>query len=55
VYLAVHNEVRKGMVYVPAEAVLEVERRVDVTGRIEEALAEISAINVELLARGELD
>jgi len=43
------------MVYVPAEAVLEVERRVDVTGRIEEALAEISAINVELLARGELD
>jgi len=55
VYLAVHNEVRKGMVYVPADAVLEVERRVDVTGRIEEALAEISAINVELLARGELD
>jgi hypothetical protein len=26
-----------------------------VTGRIEEVLAEISAINVELLARGEFD
>lgn len=55
VYLAVNNEARRGMVYVPAKALPEVERRVEVTGRIEEVLAEISAINVELLARGELD
>jgi len=55
VYLAVHSEARRGMVYVPASAVSEVERKVDVTGRIEEVLAEISAINVELLARGEFD
>ena len=43
------------MVYVPANALPEVERRVAVTDQIEEVLAEISAINVELLARGEMD
>lgn len=55
VYLAVNSEARRGMVYVPANALPEVERRVGVTDQIEEVLAEISAINVELLARGELD
>lgn len=55
VYLAVRTKERRGMVYVPAEAVPVVERLVEVTGRIEEALAEITAINIELLARGELD
>ena len=55
VYLAVRTPGRRGMIYVPAEAVQAVERRIEVTGRIEDALAEISAINIELLARGELD
>jgi hypothetical protein len=32
----------------------EVKRRVETTGHIDAALAEISAINLELLARGEL-
>ena len=55
VYLAVRGEGRRGLVYVGAEAVQKVERLVQVAGEIEEALAEISAINIELLARGELD
>jgi len=55
VYLAVRTKERRGMVYVPAEAVQAVERLVGETDRIEESLAEISAINIELLARGELD
>ncbi len=40
--------------YGPTEAVDAVTRRVEATGRIEVALTEISAINLELLARGEL-
>jgi hypothetical protein len=55
VYLAVRGEGRRGLVYVGAEAVQKVERLVQVAGEIEGALAEISAINIELLARGELD
>jgi len=55
VYLAVRTESRRGMVYIPAAAVEAVERRIEATGQIEAALAEISAINIELLARGELD
>jgi hypothetical protein len=43
------------MVYVPSKTLPEVERRVGMTGLIEDVLAEISAINVELLARGEMD
>ena len=42
------------MLYVPADAVDAVTRRVQATGRLDTALAEISAINLELLARGEL-
>ena len=45
---------RSGLLYVPTEAVEAVTQRVEMTGRIEAALAEISAINLELLARGEL-
>ena len=55
VYLAVRTKERRGMVYVPAEAVQVVERLVGETDQIEASLAEISAINIELLARGELD
>jgi len=40
---------------VPADAVPAVEKRVEVARRIEEVLTEISAINLELLARGELE
>lgn len=55
VYLSVRTGERSGLLYVPAEIVEEVKRRVEATGRIEAALAEISAINLELVARGELD
>ena len=53
-YLSVQTGKRSGLLYVPAEVVEEVKRRVEATGRIDAALAEISAINLELLARGEL-
>jgi hypothetical protein len=43
------------LLYVPADLVTIVRRRVERTGRIDGALAEISAINLELLARRELD
>jgi len=43
------------LLYVPAEVVDDVARRVEATGRIDAALTEISAINLELLGRGELD
>jgi hypothetical protein len=53
-YLSVRTGGGSRLFYVPAEAVDAVKRRVKVTGRIDAALAEISAINLELLARGEL-
>lgn len=53
-YLSVQTGKRSGLLYVPSEVVDEVKRRVETTGRIDAALAEISAINLELLARGEL-
>jgi hypothetical protein len=43
------------LLYVPTALVAVVRRRVELTGRIDGALAEISAINLELLARQELD
>lgn len=46
---------RSRLVYVPAGLAEVVARRVEATGRIEAVLAEISAINLELLARRELD
>lgn len=54
VYLSVRAGPRSRLLYIPAELAEEVGRHVEVTGRIEAALAEISAINLELLARGEL-
>jgi len=53
-YLSVQTGKRSGLLYVPAEVVEQVKRRVETTGRIDAALTEISAINLELLARGEL-
>jgi hypothetical protein len=55
VYLSMRTGNRSRLLYVPAEVVEDVKRRVETTGRIEAALAEISAINLELVARGELD
>ena len=54
-YLAVGVRGRTRLLYVPAAAAASIERHVAMTGRIEAALADISAINLELLARGALD
>jgi hypothetical protein len=54
VYLAVRSGRRTRLLYIAADLAAEVERRVELTSRIEDVLAEISAINLELLARGEL-
>jgi hypothetical protein len=55
-YLSVTGEGgRSRMLYVPAGLAGAVARRVESTGRIEAALAEISAINLQLLVRRELD
>jgi len=54
IYVSVRTGEGSRMLYVPAEAVEAVTRRVQATGRLDAALAEISAINLELLARGEL-
>ena len=54
IYVSVRVGDRSRLLYVPTEAVEAVTRRVETTGHIEAALAEISAINLELLARGEL-
>lgn len=43
------------LLYVPAALAEAVKRRVELTGRAEAALGEISRINLELLSRGELD
>ena len=55
IYLSVRTSERSRLLYIPAEAAEDVTHRVDTTGRIETALTDISAINLELLARGELD
>jgi hypothetical protein len=54
-YLSVRTGARSRLLYVPAEVVDDVARRVEATGRIDAALTEISAINLELFGRGELD
>jgi hypothetical protein len=54
-YLAVRVGGRTRMLYVPAAAADTIQRHVAITGRIEATLADISAINRELLARGALD
>ena len=43
------------IVYVPKAMAEELRRRVELSARVEVTLQEISAINVELLARRELD
>ena len=53
-YLAVRTGGRNRLVYIPDELAETVRSRVAMTTRIDAALAEISAINLELLARGAL-
>lgn len=55
VYLAARGGKRTRLLYVPTELAQEVERRVALSERVESALAEISAINLELMGRGALD
>ena len=54
VYLAVRSGQRTRLLYIAADLAEDVKRRVEVTARLEGVLAEISAINLELLTRGEL-
>lgn len=54
VYLAVRSGPRTRLLYIAADLAEEVTQRVELTGRLEAVLTEISAINLELLARGEL-
>lgn len=46
---------RSRLLYVPATMAEVVARRVETTARVEAVLAQIAAINAELLARRELD
>jgi hypothetical protein len=46
---------RGGLLYVPAELVTLVRERIALTAQMQAALAEISAINLELLSRRQLD
>jgi hypothetical protein len=54
VYLSVRRRGRSRLLYVPAEVAEEVGLRIRLTAEIEATLAEISAINLELLGRGRL-
>lgn len=54
VYLSVRSGERTRLLYIAADLAEEVKQRVELTSRLEGSLAEISAINLELLARGEL-
>lgn len=53
-YLSLRVGKRTRMVYVPTELAEEVRRAVTVNAGVQAALAEISAINLELLSRGHL-
>lgn len=53
-YLAVRGGERTRLLYITAQLAEDVTRRVEVTRRLEAVLAQVGAINVELLARGEL-
>lgn len=55
VYLSARVGRRTRLLYIPAALATSVRRRVSLTRQLEETLAAISAINLELLARGALD
>jgi hypothetical protein len=54
VFLTIRRRMGRRLLYIPAALATEVRRRVTLTTRIETTLTQISAINLELLARGEL-
>jgi hypothetical protein len=51
VYLSLTRAAESRLVYVPSSLAAEVRRRVELTDAAEAALAQISAINLELLRR----
>ena len=55
VYLSISRGADRRLVYVPADLAEVVRRHVVLTEQIESTLAAISAINLELLARRQLD
>ena len=55
VYLSISRDAQRRLVYIPAELAEVVRDHVSLTEQIEVTLAAISAINLELLARRELD
>jgi hypothetical protein len=55
IYLSARVGRRSRLLYIPAVLAAAVRRRVQLTKRFEETLAAISAVNLELLARGSLD
>ncbi|HLB77507.1 MAG TPA: DUF6788 family protein [Candidatus Dormibacteraeota bacterium] len=55
VYLSVGRGKGARLLYVPAQLAEAARRHITLTGQIEVTLAAISAINLELLARRELD
>ena len=54
VFLTVRRRTGRRLLYIPEALAAAVRRRVALTTRIEATLAEISAINLELLTRGAL-
>jgi len=54
VFLTVRQRTGRRLLYIPAALAAAVRRRVALTVRLEATLAEISAINLELLKRGAL-
>jgi hypothetical protein len=55
VYLSISRGTDRRLVYVPAELAEAVRQHLTLTEQIEASLAAISAINLELLARRQLD
>jgi hypothetical protein len=55
VYLSIGRGAHRRLFYIPAELAEVTRRHVTLTDQIESTLAVISAINLELLARRELD
>ena len=55
VYLSISRDAQRRLVYIPADLAEVVRRHIALTEQIEAGLAAISAINLELLARRQLD
>jgi hypothetical protein len=55
IYLSARVGRRTRLLYIPAVLATAVRHRISLTKQLEETLAAISAVNLELLARGALD